>query len=219
MPVSGPATTLTTPTSSTSTQHSNPRVYRSREYICYICQASNSMQIGFVDHMKDIHPGQPFNCDYCSSKFFTANGYFKHVRSHEYLKHQCLICAKRLQFPYQLEMHMKTHTKENMWMCTSQDCGKQFASKSSRDSHSRSHGVSLQCGNCPETAKRFSSQIALSQHIRGKHGPGWKSPCGLHFQWKSKYSRHINGDCKICTKSRADKKLNRYAFLREVELD
>ena len=193
------------------------RIYLERDYSCHLCDLKSEMQIVYIKHMAEQHPGVSMPCRHCGTLFMTTNGLFKHERSHFYLKHQCDTCGFKVQFPYQLAQHKKTHTKNNLWMCGL--CERSFACKSSRTSHEKTHGVELKCPDCPdETKKRFSSETALKQHAKGQHGPGWNTYCGKNYKWKSKFSRH-NGCCTTCLQNRAQLKLKRYTFLSGIALN
>ena len=193
------------------------RKYLEHKYNCHLCDLETEKQIVFIKHMAEQHPGQSMPCKYCGSLFVTTNGLFKHERSHIYLKHPCDSCSYKAQFPYQLQHHRRTHTKENLWNCA--NCDRVFACKSSHTSHERIHGVELKCPEYPEdTKKTFSSETALNQHKRGQHGPGWDTYCQKNYKWKSKYSRH-NGSCKTCIQHRAQLKLKRYNFLSNIALN
>ena len=126
-----------------STSGSSSRMYLECKYNCHLCDLETEKQIVFIKHMAEQHPGQSMPCKYCGSLFITTNGPFKHERSHIYLKHPCDSCSYKAQFPYQLQQHRRSHTKENLWSCA--NCDRVFACKSSRTSHERTHGVELKC--------------------------------------------------------------------------
>ena len=194
------------------------RVYRNNDYNCYICGHSTSMQNGFVDHFNMEHKDSQFKCDFCDHFFESSNGLFKHQRSHQYLKYSCDLCGHKTQFPYQMKSHRKTHSKTDLYGCSL--CTRQFASKSSMVSHEKTHTTRIQCDQCPADKKKvFTSENSFRLHNRGMHGPGWTSKCGQHFKWKSKYTRHKHGDCKVCSKDIADSKLERYSFLRRIKIE
>ena len=50
------------------------------------------MQSQFTTHMKKTHPNDMFQCEHCAKTLESANGLFKHQRSHLYLKHPCEVC-------------------------------------------------------------------------------------------------------------------------------
>ena len=84
--------------------------------------------------------------------------------------------------------------------------------------HAKSHKVNLQCDLCPMSVeKRYNSRYALAQHKRGMHGPGWNSPCGINFKWKSHYSRHLNSGCDTCDEYHANKRKKK-VFVCKVNL-
>ena len=132
------------------------------------------------------------------------------------MKYLCIVCSKRFQFRYQLTTHQTVHTGLRRHKCNS--CDKTFGSKCSRDFHQKTHGVQLHCDLCPMTSeKTFNNDVALKQHQRGMHGPGWTTPCGDYKKWKSAYGKHLK-ECKKCMKIRADAKMNRFSFLKCVDL-
>ena len=184
------------------------RVPRERQYTCYICDKVLEMQTSFTNHMKEEHPDSPYQCDFCPKTLLSANGLFKHQRSHQYLKHQCDECGKWFQFPGQLKKHMKLHTKQNMYPCL--HCDRQFTDNSTMLIHTRTHNTALKCKLCPKnTEKTYNSQYTLDQHQRGMHSDGWTSFCGE--KWKSKYSRLLK-KCTKCAGERERRKKARYLF-------
>ena len=143
----------------------------------------------------------------------SANGLFNHQHSHLYLKHVCDICEKRFQFPGQLKRHTKIHIGLGLFPCL--HCDKKYTTNSAMLEHAKSHNVSLQCDLCPMSlGKRYNSTYALAQHQRGMHGPGWNTPCGRNYKWKSCYSRDMKSGCASCDQYRANKRKKRYFFCK-----
>ena len=174
------------------------------------------MQSSFVTHFNSDHADTQYECDFCDTYFESSNSLFKHERSHLYLKYKCDVCLKLFQFPYQLAAHKTQHTGLCKHQCSM--CEKKFGSKCAKVFHEKSHNVRLKCDLCPKsTEKEFSNSVALGQHQRGMHGPGWTAFCGENFKWKSRYTRH-RSTCKRCIKHKADKKLARFSFLRHMDL-
>ena len=193
------------------------RIERKNPYLCHVCQKEINIQSDFVKHMQEQHPKDALQCERCSAQFSSPNGLFKHMRSHSYMKYKCDLCGHRFQFPYQINDHVKTHSGKDLYGCSL--CEKEFASRSSCKAHERSHGVQFKCSACPDTTtKTYSSTTSLNIHKRGMHGEGWYSPCGQNCKWKSMYARHIK-KCKTCIKKLADFRLNRYNFMRHIDLD
>ena len=192
------------------------RIKRDRNYTCYLCLQQFDMQSSFVTHFNSDHADTQYKCDFCDTYFESSNGLFKHERSHLYLKYKCDVCLKLFQFPYQLAAHKTQHTGLRKHQCSM--CEKKFGSKCAKVFHEKSHNVHLKCDLCPKsTEKEFSNSVALGQHQRGMHGPGWTAFCGDNFKWKSKYTRH-RSTCKRCIKHKADKKLARFSFLCHMDL-
>ena len=55
----------------------------------------------------------------------------------------------------------------------------------------------FRCEKCPTFCTNTAPN--LRQHKRGKHGRGWKSPCGKRFDWPPKMFRHKK-KCSKCIK-------------------
>ena len=86
------------------------------------------MQSNFTKHMKEKHPNDLFQCEYCDKTMESSNGLFKHQRSHLYLKHVCEVCNRRFQFPGQKSRHMKIHTQKDLFPCL--HCPKKYTTNS-----------------------------------------------------------------------------------------
>ena len=139
------------------------RVKRDRNYSCYICGTEFEKQGPFVTHHYDQHPNDQFKCEFCDKYFESANGLFKHQRSHLYMKHTCPDCKKFFQFPYQLKAHRSQHTGMGKHQCGL--CEKSFGANCSKDFHEKTHGGSIKCDLCPiSTEKIFTNTIALHIH-------------------------------------------------------
>ena len=186
-------------------------------YACYLCGETFEMQSSFVNHFRAQHPNDAFKCEFCPSLFRSSNGLFKHERSHLYMKYKCDTCYRFFQFPYQLKIHTVQHTGIGHHQCT--QCTRTFGSKCSRVFHERSHNVQIKCDLCPMSCtKIYNNQVAVNQHKRGMHGPGWTTTCGENYKWKSRYQLHNKSDCKKCIQNKAQRKLDRFSFLRKMDL-
>ena len=133
------------------------KVHRSRSYKCYLCGFKSEMQKTFVKHFSTDHPNDKFKCDFCTSKFDSCNGLFKHERSHQYLRYKCLFCGHRTQFPYQMEAHSKTHTKKDLEKCDL--CDKYFTCKASKKSHQESHTTRIKCNQCTDGKDKIFTRM------------------------------------------------------------
>ena len=128
-----------------------------------------------------------------------------------YLKHACSDCGKRFQFPKQRDVHMKVHTKTDLYPCL--HCDRKFTLNSTMLIHAKTHNTSLQCELCPITNKKwYNSRYALGQHVQGMHKGGWDSFCGKNFKWKSKYSQHLK-KCDTCEAEQIRKQKECHLFI------
>ena len=177
---------------------------RLKEYTCNQCNKKFNLQKDLDQHIGLKH--KKWQCNYCDKEYTTSGGLHKHERSHENLANACTVCKKRFQFPYQVEKHARNHTACGLLQC--KDCDLKFACQSTLDTHRLKHVTKL---DCPQCDKKFNSTDTLAQHKRGEHGPGWISPCGQNFKWKSRCFRHAN-KCDECLDVRAEQEKARYLF-------
>ena len=192
------------------------RIKCDHSYTCYLCGETFEMQ-SFVSHFRGQHPNDSLKCEFCTSVFQSSNGLFKHECSHLYMKYKCDVCGKLFQFPYQIKIHSIQHTGLGQHQCS--QCTRTFGSKCSKVFHERSHNVQIKCDLCPmSSTKIYNNQVAVNQHKRGMHGPGWTTACGKNYKWKSRYSHHNRSDCKKCIQAKAIKKLDRFNFLYQMDL-
>ena len=83
--------------------------------------------------MKEKHPNNLFQCEYCDKTMESSNRLFKHQRSHLYLKHICEVCDRQFQFPGQKTRHMKIHTQKDLFPCL--HCPKKYTTNSGMLEH------------------------------------------------------------------------------------
>ena len=71
-------------------------------------------------------------------------------------------------------------------------------------------GQVFTCDKCPFF--KTDTEPNLRQHISGKHGKGWCSPCGQRFSWPPKMFRHRK-KCTVCKniKVKTDKQAEKLA--------
>ena len=80
----------------------------------------------------------------------------------------CQLCCQSFKSTRSLKHHMKTHTGETGWSCSS--CSKILASRAMQDLHLKSCGQEK--GHwCRECKKGYTTKQALVAHLKAKHGP------------------------------------------------
>ena len=90
--------------------------------------------------------------------------------------------------------HRRLHTSRGLILCI--HCNKCFPTNHGMMQHAVIHqGQVHKCTQCGHTTNISSN----SQHVRGKHGPGWPSQCGKKFDWPAKMHRHTKR-CDDCRK-------------------
>ena len=82
---------------------------------------------------------------------------------------------------------MKVHTHKGLFKCN--ECTRKFTTKWVRDQHLKTHENNDKF-NCEVCSFKSNSSYNLQQHVHGKHGSGWKSPCHHIFLWKSSIAYH-----------------------------
>ena len=87
-----------------------------------------------------------FKCQLCTKTFFTANGCYKHMRTHSPGKYKCKTCHKKFQFPKQLAYQILVHSPAQKIPCRLPTCDKVYSSKTAMEYHFGIHsGGSFKC--------------------------------------------------------------------------
>ena len=99
----------------------------------------------------------------------------------------CKKCKKGFQYTSLLKENMKVHTHKRLFKCNK--CTRKFMTKWVRDQQLKTH-ENIDKFNCEVCSFKSNSSYNLQQHVHGKHGRGWKSPCGHRFLWKLSVAYH-----------------------------
>ncbi|CAO3611555.1 unnamed protein product [Cunninghamella blakesleeana] len=78
-------------------------------------------------------------------------------------------CGKSFNRPYNLQSHMKTHTSERPYACSS--CGRRFARQHDRNRHEKLHW-GIKPYSCSKCKKSFARMDALNRHLKVENGCG-----------------------------------------------
>ena len=126
-------------------------------------------------------------------KFQNFASKYKHKRKHGLPNQVCDQCQKGFFFKKDLVVHLRVHSGQGLFPCT--NCPNKYNTWAAMDAHHIVHqNQKFPCEKCPTFSTK--TRPNLRQYQRGKHGQGWKSPCGKHFDWLLKMFRRK----KQCTK-------------------
>lgn len=110
------------------------------------------------------------SCGFCFAKFDTEPDRVAHERGHlgEERPFTCTVCSARFSRRDKLKLHYDAHTGLVL-LCSFEGCDKTFNNRHSLYVHESRHGrpdLQWQCSDC---AKCFSTEAAISQHLKLVH--------------------------------------------------
>ena len=162
------------------------------------CKVTKQTKKAVIKHMKETHKDYRYKCGRCLQEFTSWIGHYKHKKRHVGKSYICDDCGKDFQFGYELDEHVRGHTREELFEC--ENCDKAYPSKRALKLHEKSH-TDNQEYTCEFTEKngKVCGQVCVSpnhlkQHHRGMHGEGWLCHCGKRFQWPGTMYNHKK-DC------------------------
>ena len=143
-------------------RHSSDRPFR-----CEVCDHGCKTRGDLLKHC-NIHPALcQFNCELCTSSFYTANQLRRHKLSHsedDVMDRTCPSCGKELKSKQSYDLHIQLHS-QNTYTCPV--CMSTLRTKRAYDIHVKKH-ENEQKHMCLMCAKGFRSTKLLSQHL-GEH--------------------------------------------------
>ncbi|XP_040567579.1 uncharacterized protein [Lepeophtheirus salmonis] len=166
-----------------------------RPFACQLCpyKAKDSSQL--TVHLRSHTGDSPFICPHegCASSFKTNSDLKRHVRIHTGEKpYTCPYCDHKVTIKSNLESHISSnHRKAGGYQCKL--CNFQTDRLTFLKEHKKSHSSTLlKCALCDFTS---TTQMALSAHVRKKHGPKHLhhcSYCDFTCRWEGALSAHVN---------------------------
>ena len=172
---------------------------RKRMHSCSRCDHKVKTLADLEKHNTDDHGGEPFKCtviESCHKKFRGYNALHKHEKKHFIYKYFCPECGKRFQFPSELNAHSATHDDSLKLPCTYPKCKERCRDKFSLKQHLTTHFKDKKY-RCDDCQKDFTDRGSYKQHMKGKHGDGYKSLCGVTYAWPDGKNSHEQ-NCELC---------------------
>ena len=181
-------------------------------FTCQTCEKKYTKKEYFIRHVRkcaeDVHV-----CDTCGEKFHRKKSFRKHCyksqsRCKPCMRQQkqdfygragkeplsCEICEKRFRYPYNLKVHLYSHSKEKRYKC--KYCQKGYTWKRNYEMHILGH-TSHKLFNCEICNKSFKTKPRLDRHMNTRVHTGAKKvkhvtcdTCGKKFRCRSALNRH-----------------------------
>ena len=119
--------------------HGIPKKFvKQRVFKCHLCGDRSSVSEKFLSlHYKQKHPNFSFQCQYCNKICNSRNNLRRHENSHAAIKHECITCKRRFQYPSALKVHIRTHTQKNLVPCLY--CKTKFTTNSDEGACQKTH--------------------------------------------------------------------------------
>ena len=186
---------------------------------CSSCEQQCATYKELTVHVKQSHPEYKYKCRYCPKTFNSASWKYQHQARHKGLQYQCGVeeCLKLFQFEYQLRDHMKKHTGNKLYVCSTRKSGKGFTTKRARTYHELKHSLTTsdtftcdykESDDADICGKTFERKALLTQHLNGHFGKKYVTYCGKVYNWPNSKKYH-QGRCDLCKEIR-DKQHQKY---------
>ena len=120
--------------------------------VCSFCNKSFRRRYNLDNHLRIHTKEKPFICNFvcplgtiCNKTFSSPSNLLSHKKLHDEPKYVCKfsyegkICGKKFCKSIYLTLHMKTHTRENPYVCEMPLCNKKFKRQHDLIRHTRIH--------------------------------------------------------------------------------
>ncbi|XP_075159003.1 uncharacterized protein LOC142232171 [Haematobia irritans] len=178
-----------------------------KEYSCEICNKKYADEKRLNMHVKMVHlKKKTHKCEHCQETFSSAASLQKHIGK-QHIGFECPTCSKRFSSGRGLRRHMLLHIEVKEYICSFENCGKQFATPGLLKDHQRWHaGPLLVCEVCGYSCKQRDSLIVHKRHHSGEKPFSCKI-CDARFASKPLLKEHMaahetqrNHVCDVCGK-------------------
>ena len=173
----------------------SPDQSKSRTYHCYFCEAICHSKHQLNRHHKSEHA--KVKCPTCIKQFPTPDALQRHGYTHRD-DHQliCSICQEVCAFKSDMANHMEKHKEDRPWVCTHDNCGKDFKRKSDLTAHEVVHrGEYFICEFPGCTYKNVDPRLVKRhQRVHTKEAKVKCKKCNRRFVFYQQMKRHLLND-------------------------
>lgn len=136
-----------------------------RYFECDVCSKKITTRNGFISHFLVTHSSKPYTCDVCSRKCGTKKSFEKHKMTHTDLrKFKCLVCLKSFKGKFVLKSHMQKHTRVPV---ACKLCFRVFETQNWLNFHLKytDHNKAKALYSCDICGKTIKSKTSLKTHF------------------------------------------------------
>ena len=183
--------------------------FKGRRYACTFeggCNCTFSQKSLMHQHLKAVHYGDPFKCEFCTQMFVYKKSLDSHLnqqhqqKEKDEFKYRCSECDKAMDDLTELKVHMNRHQDIKPYKCNicNQKC---FYSQSQlMDYLKRCRSLPELKYKCSVCCKKFSQEDHYREHFKAQHVDTVEGEiyyCEMCIMFTAKaFNRHCEtGDC------------------------